>query len=74
MLAVRLPNDIEDRLANLAQATGRTKTYYVREAILAHLGDLEDYYLAASTVERIRTGEENVYSSNDVRASLGLED
>ncbi|MFP3427199.1 TraY domain-containing protein, partial [Pseudoalteromonas sp. SIMBA_162] len=36
MLAIRLPNDIEERLEALAKATGRTKTYYAREAILEH--------------------------------------
>ena len=46
MLAIRLPSDIELRLARLAKLTGRTKTFYAREAILEHLEDLEDYYLA----------------------------
>ena len=43
MIAVRLPEDIEARLTELAAKTGRTKTFYVREAILNHLEDLEDY-------------------------------
>ena len=46
MLAIRLPDEIERRLAELARKTGRTKTFYAREAILAHLEDLEDRYLA----------------------------
>lgn len=37
MLALRLPPDIEERLSALAKATGRTKSYYAREAILEHL-------------------------------------
>ena len=48
MIAVRLPEDIERRLSDLALKTGRTKTFYVREAIQAHLGHLEDVYLAES--------------------------
>ncbi len=51
MIAVRLPQDIETRLANLAKLTGRTKTFYVREAILDHLEELEDTYIA---VERLK--------------------
>ena len=51
MLAVRLPKEIDIRLTMLAQQTGRTKTFYVREAILEYLDDLEDYYLAASRLE-----------------------
>ena len=48
MIAVRLPDEIEKRLNALARKTGRTKTFYVREAVLEHLQDLEDYYLAAA--------------------------
>ena len=46
MLAIRLPADIEIRLENLAKLTGRTKTFYAREAIMEYLEDLEDLYLA----------------------------
>ena len=46
MLALRLPPEIEARLEALAKATGRTKSFYVREAILEHLEDMEDAYLA----------------------------
>lgn len=58
MLAIRLPQSIEKRLDKLARRTGRTKTFYAREAILQHLEDLEDLYLAEETLERIRRGEE----------------
>lgn len=51
MLAIRLPQEIEDRLAELASKTGRTKTYYAREAILRYLDDLEDTYLALDRIE-----------------------
>ncbi|ELV07205.1 Hypothetical protein F387_02024, partial [Wohlfahrtiimonas chitiniclastica SH04] len=53
---------------------GRTKTYYAREAILAHLDDLEDYYLANQVLTDIRKGTEPIHSSNDVRLALGLDD
>ena len=74
MLAIRLSDEIETRLAALAAQTGRTKTFYAREAILTHLEDLEDYYLAAKTVGEIKVGKEKTYSSDDVRAELGLDD
>jgi RHH-type rel operon transcriptional repressor/antitoxin RelB len=51
MLAIRLPKEIEDRLDKLSKATGRSKSFYARQAILEHLGDLEDYYLAVSRLE-----------------------
>lgn len=72
MLAIRLPEDIEARLAALASQTGRTKTFYARAAILAHLEDLEDYYLAAQTATQVREGREKTYSSKDVRAGIGV--
>ncbi len=46
MLALRLPPEIESRLEELAKRTGRSKSFYAREAILEHLDDLEDIYLA----------------------------
>lgn len=57
MLAIRLPAAIEKRLARLAKRTGRTKTYYAREAILRHLEDLEDIYLAEQAYARYLKGE-----------------
>jgi RHH-type transcriptional regulator, rel operon repressor / antitoxin RelB len=52
MLAVRLPSDIEERLERLAHRTGRTKTFYARQAILTHLDELEDTYLALRRLKR----------------------
>ncbi len=72
MLAIRLPQSIEKRLEKLAQRTGRTKTYYVREAILEHLEDLEDMYLAERALERIRSGEEQTIPLKDVMKRHGL--
>lgn len=51
MLAIRLPAEIEARLVDLAAKTGRTKTFYAKEAILEHLDELEDKYLALNRLE-----------------------
>jgi len=56
MLAIRLPASIEKRLDQLAKRTGRTKTYYAREAILKHLEDLEDIYDAEKVLENFYAG------------------
>jgi RHH-type rel operon transcriptional repressor/antitoxin RelB len=56
MLAIRLPETIEKRLDHLAKRTGRTKTYYAREAIVQHLDELEDIYLADRRLESVRSG------------------
>jgi RHH-type rel operon transcriptional repressor/antitoxin RelB len=57
MLAIRLPAEVESRLDTLARTTGRTKTFYARQAILEHLGDLEDAYLAEQRLLDIRSGK-----------------
>ena len=74
MLAIRLPPDIEARLDALALATGRTKTFYVRAAIMEHLADMEDVYLAEARLEDIRAGRASTQSLDAVKQSLGLED
>lgn len=51
MLAIRLPEEIEDRLTALATKTGRTKTFYAKEAILEYMDELEDKYLAINRIE-----------------------
>ena len=52
MLSVRLPEDIERRLVEIARKTGRTKTYYVREALLMHLEEIEDIHLAEERLSK----------------------
>jgi RHH-type rel operon transcriptional repressor/antitoxin RelB len=52
MLALRLPPEIEERLDALARKTGRSKSYYAREAILRQIEDIEDYYLARRRLTR----------------------
>ncbi len=74
MLAIRLPADIEKRLDRLAKRSGRTKTWYAREAILAHLEDLEDIYLAEKQLSAIRQGRSKTYTLEEVERSLGLDD
>ena len=74
MLRIRLPQSIEKRLADLAQRTDRTKSYYVREATLLHVDDLEDIYLAERALKRIRKGTERTVPLENVMKRYGLED
>lgn len=74
MLAIRLSPEIESRLDALAKATGRTKTYYARQAILEHLDDLEDLYLGEQSALNVRAGRERTYTLDEVKADLGLHD
>lgn len=74
MLAIRLPEDIERRLDTLAKATGRSKTFYARQAILEHLENLEDLYLAEQRLIDIRAGRTKPIPLADVMRDHGLED
>ena len=74
MLAIRLPPEIEDRLDALAKATGRTNKFYAREAILEHLDDLEDLYLAERRLIDIQAGKTQTVPLEDVMNRYGLED
>jgi RHH-type rel operon transcriptional repressor/antitoxin RelB len=73
MLAIRLPAEIEDRLDALAKATGRTKTFYAREAILEYLDDLEDAYLAEKRLENIRAGRTKTIPLEKIIKRYGME-
>ncbi len=72
MLAIRLPETIEKRLDRLAKRTGRTKTYYAREAILQHLDELEDIYLAEKRLEAVRSGRSRTIPLEEVIRRRGL--
>jgi RHH-type transcriptional regulator, rel operon repressor / antitoxin RelB len=70
MLAIILPKEIENRLADLAVKTGRTKTYYAREAILEYIDDLEDIGLVQ---ERMKKPGRRM-TMEEVEKELGLGD
>jgi RHH-type transcriptional regulator, rel operon repressor / antitoxin RelB len=72
--SIRLSPEAEKRLQFLASQTGRTKAFYLRQIIEHGLDDLEDYYLAADVLERVRKGEEKIHSSGQVRRDLALDD
>ena len=63
--SIRLSPEIEQRLDFLTSKTGRTKAFYLREMIERGLEDMEDYYLAAEVLERIRRGEEDVVTAEE---------
>lgn len=68
-----LPDDIGQRLENLANLTGRTKNFYIIEAIREHLDELEDVYIAEKRLADIRAGHARIISSSEMEARLDLE-
>ena len=73
MLAIRLPVEVEARLEAMAKATGRTKTFYARQAILEHLDDLEDLYLAEQRLIDIRAGRSETVPLEEGMKRYGME-
>jgi len=74
MVAVRLPNEANERLTNLATFTKRSKAFYIREAVLEYLDDLEDWYLAEQISINVNNGLEETFSHEEMKTRYGLED
>lgn len=72
MLAVRLNKETETRLTNLAIKTHRTKSFYVKQALLEYLDDLEDAYIAEQRLEDLHKGKSNLINLEDIKKELGL--
>ena len=73
-VALRLPDEVSQRLNRLADRTGRSKTFYMIEAIKEHLDDLEDLYLAEQRLIDIRAGKSQTVPLEEVMERYGLED
>ena len=73
-VSLRLPEDLSRRLNSLAAQTGRSKTFYMLEAIKQHLDELEDLYLADQRLQDVRAGRSMTHSLDDVERTIGLED
>jgi RHH-type transcriptional regulator, rel operon repressor / antitoxin RelB len=72
-VSLRLPEDLSARLDTLAKRTGRTKTYYMIEAIREQIGDLEDLYLAENELKEIKAGRSKLTPLADVIKSHGMD-
>ena len=72
-VSIRLPDDVSARLQDLAQRTGRSKTFYMVEDIREHLEDLEDVYLAEQRLTDHRAGRSKAVPLEEVMKRYGLE-
>lgn len=73
-VSLRLPDEVSNRLDELAKLTGRSKTFYMIKAITDHIDDLEDLYLAEQRLLDVRAGKSKTYSLDEVERNLGLVD
>ncbi|MCG8642882.1 MAG: hypothetical protein MI862_24365 [Desulfobacterales bacterium] len=74
MLSVRLQDDFEDRLNNLAEKTKRPKSFYVKELFSRHFQEIEDIYLAETAMEEFKQSGKKTISLKEMREALDLED
>jgi len=72
MLAVRLPQETEERLERLAERTGRTKSYYAREAIEHYIDELEEMFWAQEAVAEWEASDKHTIPAEVLYAELGL--
>src|SRR5258708_1160216 len=70
MLGIRLEPELEEKLESLAKQTGRSKSYYAREAIRQYLEDREDYLKGIAALER----REPTITLAELERRLGLAD
>jgi len=68
MISVRLPEEMEKRINNLAKSTQRSKSFFVKEALNNYLEDMEDYYEA---LKRDTDPEQNLISLEELKKALG---
>jgi RHH-type transcriptional regulator, rel operon repressor / antitoxin RelB len=73
-VSLRLPEDLKNRLEKLSKRTGRSKTYYMIQAIAEQIDDLEDLYLAEQRTLALREGRSRTYTLKEVEQRLGLAD
>ena len=72
--ALRMPEDLNARYDRLAKATGRTKTFYMTEALAAEIDRLEYEYGLMKKVEDFRAGRLETVTLDELEESLGLAD
>ena len=70
MLGIRLEPELEEKLESLAKETGRSKSYYARQAIRQFLEDREDNLRGIAALER----REPAITLDELERRLGLAD
>ncbi len=73
-VSLRLPEELSKRLDKMARKTGRTKTYYIRQAIEEKIADFEDWYLAEHRMKEHLAGRSKSYTQAEMEREFGLAD
>ena len=67
MTSIRLPEALDSRLAALAQSTKRSKSYFIKEALIQYLEDMEDNH---AVLQRLQQPNPVYYTHEEVKKIL----
>ncbi len=73
-LSICIPDELLQRLERMAAQTGRPKAFFIKEAVISHLDDLEDIYIAEQRLADLRAGRSRTHTLDEVETALGLAD
>ena len=68
-LSLRLPDEVAEKLENLANETHRSKTYIIRTALEQYLTEYSEYQVA---LDRLMDKDDEIISPGEMRKRLGL--
>ncbi len=72
-VSVRLPQAFDERLTALAALTNRSKSFYLREALVQCIDELEDIYIAEKRLENLRQDKSKTTPLKEVMKEYGME-
>ena len=72
VISLRIDDEQKRRLDMLSQRTGRPSSFYLREALGAHLSELEYVYLLEEEAAQVRRGELETVSLTELEDQCGL--
>ena len=73
-VSIRLDDDLDARLERIARLTGRSKSFYLRQALVEQIEDLEDLFLSRAIVNRVADGRERLIPLDVLERELGVDD
>jgi RHH-type rel operon transcriptional repressor/antitoxin RelB len=73
-VSIRLDDDLDARLARIARLTGRSKSFYLRQALVEQIEDLEDLFLSRTVANRVADGRERLIPLDALERELGVDD
>ncbi|MEO6505833.1 MAG: TraY domain-containing protein [Terrimesophilobacter sp.] len=71
-IAVRLTDEQQRRLDALSARTGRSRSFYVKEALETHLDELEERFWAHDVIAEWETSDQKTRPLEELKAELGL--